>query len=194
MTFCRESHLYVSRVLLKLPNEEEKIIEINPGEAYGTGNQPPTKLCIEALENICKERKVDKVLDVGCGSGILAICAVALGANTALALDIDPVAVEEARINVEKNGFSSKIRIVHGTLNSINDKFDLVLANLTASNILSLSEKLKSKLKSDGLLLVSGIWLTKRKEGVIHRFQELGLFLDKELSAGEWFALLFKRS
>jgi len=191
MIFCRESHSSVSTIHLKPPDGKEKVIEINPGEAFGTGNQPSTRLCIEVLEDILKERKISNVLDVGCGTGVLAICATALGADTALAIDVDPVAVEEARINVKKNGFSN-IQIVYDSIKSVRDEFDLVLANLGTVEILNMSEELKSKLKRDGLLLISGIWLTGQKEQVINRFKELGLSLDRESSAGGWIALLFK--
>ncbi len=71
MAFCRESSLNISRISLRLPNGKEKVIEIDPGVAYGRGDQPSTKLCIKELENIIKERKVDTVLDVGVGPGYL---------------------------------------------------------------------------------------------------------------------------
>ncbi|MER3447813.1 MAG: hypothetical protein C4291_13725 [Candidatus Dadabacteria bacterium] len=193
MLFCRESSLSISITSLKLANGEERIIEIDPGEAFGRGNQPSTRLCIKGIENIFKRKKVDRVLDVGCGTGVLALCAAALGADTVLALDVDPIAVEEAKINVKKNGFSN-IQVMYDSLKGINDKFDLVLANLGTVEILNISEELKSKLKSDGLLLVSGIWLTGQKEMVVQRFRELGLFPDEELSEGGWIALLFKLS
>lgn len=191
MLFCRESSLSISSTSLKLAKGAERIIEINPGEAFGRGNQPSTRLCIKGIENTFQKRKVDKVLDVGCGTGVLALCAAALGANAVLALDVDPIAVEEAKINVKKNGFSN-IQVVYDSLRGISDKFDLVLANLGTIEILNISEELKSRLKSDSLLLVSGIWLTGQKEMVVHRFRELGLLMDEELSEGGWIALLFK--
>src|SRR5882724_2095144 len=144
---------HISKVPLVIPTGEEIIIEINSGIAFGSGNQPSTKLCIKELESIFKQRKVDKVLDVGCGSGVLAICAVALGASMALALDIDPLIVNETKINVEKNGFSSTVQVLCGSLESVRDKFDLILANIVTNEILKISEELKSKLKSDGLIL-----------------------------------------
>ncbi len=101
-----------SLVTLKLPNGEEKIIEIHPGMSFGTGNHVTTRSCIKLLENIFKERRVEKILDIGCGSGILGICSVALGANMILAIDIDAGVVDEAKINVEKNGFSTRIQVL----------------------------------------------------------------------------------
>jgi len=128
---------------------------------------------------------------VGCGSGVLAICAAALGASTALAIDIDATSVGEARINVNKNGFSSNIEVLCGSLENTNDGFYLVMANILIDSILLISEEPKSKLKSEGLLLVSGFRDT-RKDEVIQRFRELGLSLDKELSNEGWGALSFK--
>lgn len=186
-----EYHTKVSTIKLELQNGEVKLIEINPGWAFGTGSHITTKLCIKALEEIFKERKLEKVLDVGCGSGVLAICAAALGASTALAIDIDATSVGEARINVNKNGFSSNIEVLCGSLENTNHSFDLVMANILIDSILLISDELKSKLKSDGLLLVSGIRDT-RKDEVIQRFRELGLSLDKELCNEGWVALSFK--
>jgi ribosomal protein L11 methyltransferase len=128
---------------------------------------------------------------VGCGSGVLAICAAALGASTALAIDIDATSVGEARINVNKNGFSSNIEVLCVSLENTNDGFYLVMANILIDSILLISEEPKSKLKSEGLLLVSGFRDT-RKDEVIQRFRELGLSLDKELSNEGWGALSFK--
>ncbi|MGH7807140.1 MAG: 50S ribosomal protein L11 methyltransferase [Thermodesulfobacteriota bacterium] len=186
-----EYHTNVLSIKVELPNGEIRLIEINPGWAFGTGSHVTTKLCIKALEEISKERKLEKVLDVGCGSGVLGICAVALGASMALAMDIDATSAGEARINVEKNGFSSNIEVLCGSLELSNDDFDVVIANILTDSIVLLSEELKAKLKPDGALLLSGIH-EARKEKVIQRFRELGLFLDRELSEEGWVCLLFK--
>lgn len=188
-----EYHTNVSTIKLELPNGEIRLIEINPGWAFGTGSHVTTKLCIKALEEISKERKLERVLDVGCGSGVLGICAVALGATMALAMDIDATSAGEARINVEQNGLSPNIEVLCGSLELTHDNFDVVIANILTDSIVLLSEELKARLKADGLLLLSGIH-DARKEKVIHRFRALGLFLDKELSEEGWVALLFKQT
>lgn len=185
---------HVSQIPLKLPDGMEKIIEINPGWAFGTGNHITTKLCIRMLENLFKERKIEKVLDVGCGSGVLAICAVALGAGTVLATDIEAGIAAEAESNARRNGFSSNMRVSYEPLESIGGTFDLVSASILTDVILSISGELKSKLKPNGLLLVSGIHdEQKEKEQVIHRFKELGLSLNKQTSEDGWVALLFRQ-
>jgi ribosomal protein L11 methyltransferase len=186
-----EYHTQVSRIPLKLPNGEEKFVEINPGWAFGTGNHVTTRLCIKVLESLFKERRVEEVLDVGCGSGVLAICAVVLGANKALAVDIESTSVWEAKVNVEKNGFSSDIQVLCGSSDVANGEFDLIVANILADAILSIDEELKSKLKPDGLLLVSGIHEARKGE-IVDRFRGLGLYIEIELSEDGWVALLFK--
>jgi len=191
MIFCRESSFSISNIPLKLPNGEEGFIQIEPGEAFGRGNQPSTRVCIKVMESIFKERRVENVLDVGCGTGVLSICAALLGANRVLALDVDPIAVEEARINIKKSGFTN-IQVVYDSLKGVHEKFDLVIANLGMTEILNISDELKYKLKDEGLLLLSGIWLDGQKEMVVNRFQELGLHLDEELYEGGWIALWFK--
>ena len=188
-----EFRTHTSRVSLQLPNGVEKLIEILPGLAYGSGNRPSTRLCIKVIERIFKERKIKNVLDVGCGSGILAICSAALGASIALALDVEPVVTIEAKKNIIKNGFSSKIKVICGSLESVSGAFDLVIANIVTHEILRISEELKAKLKTEGLLLVSGIY-NIRKQEITYRFWELGLFLEKEWSEAEWVALLFKQT
>jgi len=189
--FCRESSLNVSNLSIMLPNGEEGFIQIEPGEAFGRGNQPSTRVCIKVMESIFKERKVEIVLDVGCGTGVLSICAALLGANRVLALDVDPLAVEETRINIKKNGFTN-IQVVYDSLKGVHEKFDLVIANLGTTEILNISDELKYKLKDEGFLLLSGIWLDGQKEMVIQRFKELGLCLDEELYEGGWIALSFR--
>ncbi|HLE24528.1 MAG TPA: 50S ribosomal protein L11 methyltransferase [Thermodesulfobacteriota bacterium] len=191
MLFCRESSLNVSNLSIMLPNGEEGFIQIEPGEAFGRGNQPSTRVCIKVMESIFKERKVEIVLDVGCGTGVLSICAALLGANRVLALDVDPLAVEETRINIKKNGFTN-IQVVYDSLKGVHEKFDLVIANLGTTEILNISDELKYKLKDEGFLLLSGIWLDGQKEMVIQRFKELGLCLDEELYEGGWIALSFR--
>lgn len=186
-----EYHPQTSRIPLRLPNGEEKVIEINPGWAFGTGNHVTTRLCIKVLESVFTERRVEKVLDVGCGSGVLAICAVTLGARKALAVDIESASVEEAKVNVERNGFSSDIQVLCGSSDVANGEFDLIVANILADAIFSIGEELKSKLKPDGLLLVSGIH-EARKEEIVDRFRGLGLYIQNELCEDGWVALLFK--
>jgi len=176
-----------------LPNGKEKVIEINSGYAFGTGNHTTTKHCLTILENVFRKIKPERVLDVGCGSGILAIGSVALGAKMAIALDIEPRAVEETKINVRKNGFSSRIKVLCTSIEGIEDRYDLVIANILADDIISISDELYSKLNNDGVLILSGI-RDEIKEEISALFKEKELILYYELSDKGWNTFLFKKA
>ncbi len=100
-----EYHAKSIKIPLELPNGQNQIIQIESGYAFGTGNHFTTKLCLEMIQTLYIERSFGNVLDVGCGSGILSICAIALG-SSAIAIDIEPSVIGETKKNVEKNGFS----------------------------------------------------------------------------------------
>jgi len=191
MAFCRESNTKQTTIEIELPDGTKKQIGLDPGEAYGRGKYNSTMLCIEAMEDIFKSRNVESVIDVGSGTGILSICAVLLGAKSVFAVDVDPVAVEETKTNVNKNDVSEYINIVYDSVSGIEDKFDLVVANLGITQIFNLSANLSSKLKEDALLLISGIWFSSQKKNVEKEFTQLGLNLKKELTDGAWFVLIF---
>jgi len=193
MAFCRESSTKITTIEIELPDGTKKQLSLDPGEAYGRGKHNSTMLCIEAMEEIFKSRNVESVIDVGSGTGVLSICAVLLGAKSVFSVDVDPVAVEETRSNVNKNGASEKIKIIYDSVSCIEDKFDLVVANLGIAQIFNLSGKLSSKLKEDSFLLLSGIWFSSQKKNVEKEFTQLGLTLKKELTDGAWFALIFSK-
>lgn len=164
-------------------SEEEQIIELDPGMAFGTGTHPTTALCLRTLEGVIQEG--DEVIDVGTGSGILAIGAVKLGARHVLALDLDPVAVDSALENAELNGLSKDITVVESDLLSViksgKDAADLgvklpvrvVVANILAEIILLFTHDVYEALKPGGYYIASGIY--KNKEQVV---------VDGLLSAG----------
>lgn len=180
-----------SIIKLNLPNGEESEIEINPGWAFGKGDHPTTKLCIGALEKLFKTEQIETVLDVGCGSGVLSIASAALGAKYIVGVDIDNVIILEANSNTEKNGFSSKVKIILGSVEDVPGEFDLVVANILIDSIVAISEDLKAKAKPTGTILLSGI-KDEQKGRAINKFKELGYKLDEEYQEKEWVALLFK--
>lgn len=151
-------------------NENDILIEIDPGIAFGTGSHETTKLCIQALDKYVKEG--DSVLDVGCGSGILSIAALKLGAAHATAIDIDEVAVKVAAENMEVNHIpASQYTLFDGDL--ITNSFlkvkagtghDIVVANILADVIIPLTGVIRPHLKKDGLYITSGIINTKEEE------------------------------
>jgi ribosomal protein L11 methyltransferase len=183
------------RVVIRPPWEEylqkdgEIVIEINPSMAFGTGHHETTRLCIQALEEILENNNVKNVLDVGCGSGILAISAIKLGVDKAVGLDIDPVAVREAKNNLVRNTVSEKVKLLCGYIDSVREKFDLVLANITVEAILLMKKGLKSRLEHSGLLLASGI-PTPRRDELVSGLEKEGFILKRELKEGEWVAVV----
>ncbi|WFR65217.1 50S ribosomal protein L11 methyltransferase [Paenibacillus amylolyticus] len=153
---------------------DEKIIELDPGMAFGTGTHPTTSLCLRTLETVIQGG--EEVIDVGTGSGILAIGAIKLGAKHVLALDLDPVAVISARENVELNGLEQQITVKESDLLSVLGNQDpalgvqlpvkVVVANILAEIILLFVDDVYNALESGGTYIVSGIW--KNKEQVVH--------------------------
>ena len=134
-------------------------IALDPGMAFGTGTHPTTQLCLEALEDLIVPGA--NVLDLGCGSGILAIAAAKLGAQHVLALDIDTVAVEAALLNAEQNGAAEKITVQEGSLESLVTsarRFDLIVVNILARIIIEMcSQHLGEVVRPGGLAIFSGI-------------------------------------
>ena len=187
-----ELHTSATLYPLLLPNGQEKAIEITPGMAFGTGNHTTTVLCIKLLYHLLKEENIENVLDVGCGSGILAICAVALGAKNAQGLDIKISIVNEARENVARNGLSSKIEVHLGTIEAVDDKFDLITANILIDLIDLMSVELASRMKPNGHLIISG-FRNEHRDDLIKKFIDLGLILKYQLHEDEWSALLFNK-
>lgn len=181
-----------SIIKLNLPNGEKAEIEINPGWAFGKGNHPTTKLCIEALEKLFKNGQIETVLDVGCGSGVLSIASAALGADYVVGVDIDNAITLEANSNTENNGFTSKIKIVLGSVEDVPGEFDLVVANILIDSIVAISEDLKEKTKPSGTILLSGI-KDEQKNRAIDKFNELGYKLEEEYREKEWVALVLKQ-
>jgi len=140
------------------------VIEIEPKMAFGTGEHSTTRLCLGALEKSLKTG--DRALDLGTGSGILAIAAAKLGASYVLALDIDPDAVSNARENFKRNRVQKIIDLKLGTLSCkiSDDGFDLIVANLTKTQIVKFFEGMNRVLKKGGIFVLSGIQTEEKKE------------------------------
>lgn len=137
-------------------SSEKITVIINPSMAFGTGTHSTTRMCLEALQHIDLTDKI--VLDVGCGSGILGIAALKLGAGNVSMIDIDDNAVKSAKENVMLNGLKDNITIKNGTINSFKDNFaDIIAANITADILISLKDEFKRVLKKGGTLILSGI-------------------------------------
>lgn len=185
-----------------IPNLDEIVIEIDPGQAFGTGSHPTTCLMLEALEQTMEDMKYKdlpkgiEVLDVGTGTGILGIAAVKLGAASVLGIDIDPVAVETARKNVYANHAHKQMVVSSTPLWQVEGGYHLVLANLDKNTLELLAKDLVEKLASEGFLIISGI-LQGQEEGLIDLFKNLGLDVkiqksQKDNNGDEWLCIIFE--
>lgn len=168
-----------------LPQEDELIIHIDPGMAFGTGTHETTSMCIKAIEKNLEPGY--SILDIGTGSGILSIAAVLLGAKEATGVDLDPVAVEVANENIEINGLSDKITILHrDLLTLIEGQFDIVVANIIADAILILLDSdVKSFVKDNGLFICSGI-IQEKEDLVVEKLKGKGFEIKEINRDGEW--------
>lgn len=181
-------------------SEDEKIIELDPGMAFGTGTHPTTSLCLRALESVIKGG--EEVIDVGTGSGILAIGAVQLGAKHVLALDLDPVAVSSARENTHLNRLEDRITIKESDLLSVLNASDptlgiqlpvkLVVANILAEIILLFIDDVYKALEPGGIYIASGIW--KNKEEVVENaLKAAGFDIAETCRDEDWLAFVARK-
>ena len=163
---------------------EQALIDlvIDPGATFGHGGHPTTKLILEALPRVVEP--TDRVLDVGCGSGVLAIAAVALGAARATAIDIDLDAVETTELNAASNGFADRIDVSATPIEQVEGRFEVVMVNLTAGTLVPLLPHVRSR--CSGLLVVSGM-LDEQVDDVIAALP--GDTLIGRTSADGWTAL-----
>lgn len=172
-------------------------VRIDPSMAFGTGTHPTTQLCMEMVEKYT--RPGEPVIDVGCGSGILSIGALKLGASRALSVDIDLAAIRSTRENAEANGVSEQLETGQGSvLEILQGQFSLkrsplVLANILAPVIIRLFEVgLADLLSDDGVIVLSGI-LVEQSGGVEAAARQHGLHLIETLQSSDWVALAFKK-
>jgi ribosomal protein L11 methyltransferase len=173
------------------PEPGEAVLTLDPGMAFGTGLHPTTRLCLAALEDLL--RPGDRVLDLGTGSGILAIAAARLGAGAVTALDTDAVAVRAAAANVEANGLSGAVSVSQGSLTADPPTYDLVVANIIASVLRDLAAPLAGAVRPGGLLLACGI-IQERESEVAAAFAAAGLTLQERRTEGDWVALICTRA
>ncbi len=174
------------------PQEDELVIEIDPGRAFGTGTHPTTSLCIKLMEENIKEGNT--VIDVGTGSGILMVAAEKLGAGKIVGTDIDPMAVEVAEENLLLNKVDmEKAKAYAGDLVTVvqDEKFDVVVANILADVLLILLKDISRVVKKDGLVIFSGI-IEDKLEEMKRAVEEVGLEILEVKADKEWRAMLMR--
>ena len=175
------------------PEAHEIIVRMDPGMAFGTGTHETTRLVIELLERLVRPDM--RVLDVGCGSGILAICAAKLGAGLCRAYDIDPVAVRVARENIKDSGEQNVTCDVSDLLRGVDlsdGPYDLICANIVADIIIRMAPDVARYMKDDAVLLASGI-ITERAEEVIGALEAQNLVIARRCDDNGWCALVVKK-
>ena len=178
-----------------VPTPGRATLVLDPGVAFGTGSHHTTRMCLELLEAVVPES--GRVLDLGCGSGILSIAALLLGADTATAVDIDPITEHIAKENAERNGVDPAHYTVHigdatsdaALQQSIAGQYDLVLSNIVSDIIIRLAPLMRASCKPGAPLIASGV-IDERKDEVISCLQAAGFTVETVLESGGWVAIL----
>lgn len=168
------------------------VLHIEPGLAFGTGSHPTTKLCLETLEKYIDENST--VLDIGCGSGILSIASLLLGAKSAFGVDIDKLAVKTAIENAKENGFEPPVfDAVNGNLSDkVSGKYSVVVANIVADIIMQFNKEVGNFLEDGGIYITGGI-IDIRKDEVIHSFEQNGFEIIANYEEKGWNVFVCKR-
>lgn len=173
------------------PETERAILKLDPGAAFGTGTHATTKLCLQVLDKVVQGDET--VLDIGCGSGILSIASLLLGAKSAVGVDIDSLAVKTAKQNAEKNDYyEPQFTAVQGDLaEKISGKYDICVANIVADVIIRLCENVADYMNDGGLFITSGI-IDTRADEVYAALINAGFEVTERFESGGWVAFTAK--
>jgi len=171
------------------PGEKERVLTMDPGMAFGTGHHATTRLCLELIRSVADRCRYGSVLDVGTGTGILAMASALMGAETVLGIDNDDEAVAVAEKNVRMNKLQDTIHISNTPLADVSGVYPLVVANIVHDVLRALAGDLKKATSPGGILILSGLIYGAQTSSMIDCFQKIGFDLIEEKQDGEWGAL-----
>ena len=172
---------------------QEKVIVMDPGMAFGTGHHATTALCVAMIDKALRQCPEKRVLDVGTGTGILAMAAMLFGASSVTAIDNDEEAVSAAIENAAFNGMAATIDVSGKLIDQLTGSFDLVVANIIHDALYAMVEDFARLVKPDGFLILSGILLENQVDSIQGRYREYGFSLVEQQEQGEWAALWLRR-
>ncbi len=186
------------RIVIRPPWEKQyqaergtRVVEINPGNAFGTGHHETTRICVSYLDEVIEKSPGCSVFDVGCGSGILAICSVKLGADVSFCADTDLKAARETISNSARNNTSDKVKVWCGSVDCTRMRFDVVVSNTSKDTLISMKDSLRDRLLPLGYLIVSGIQ-AKEKQEVAGIYGNSGYDIVSGKVEGGWAGLLLR--
>lgn len=171
----------------------EQVLEIDPGMAFGTGQHASTKLALSLLQTCFQGSQPETVLDVGTGTGILAMAAAQFGAKKMLAIDNDPEAVRAAAENIALNHLSQMIEVSSVALAEISGSYDLICANILHDVLVEMAPDIAQRLTAQGCVVLAGLLRGEQEENIIRIYSDLGLTLRQQAHEEEWAALLLER-
>ena len=172
------------------PSDNEIVVEIDPGLAFGTGTHETTSLCVEFLEKYAKNKK--KLLDIGCGSGILMLIGKKLGVEKVVGIDIDEKVNDVVLKNFSKNGINDNFQVIIGNLvDNVNEKYDLVVSNILVDVLEKLLEDMEKALEKGAIVIFSGI-LNEKEEAFLKKAKNYNLKQIDRKDKNNWVSLVFK--
>ena len=183
---------YIGNILIKpswidIDESDHKVVEINPGMAFGTGLHETTNLCIEQLQELDLVDKI--VLDIGCGSGILSVVSSKLGAKEVFATDIDPLAIKATLENANLNKISNINAVKGSLLDNVDKKYDVVVANILLNVLDILIPDLPKALKKDGVFICSGL-INSQRDNIVNTLEKNNLEIVEVSEKGEWISII----
>jgi len=172
--------------------ENEKVIEMDPGQAFGTGQHASTKMALSLLVRAVADHLPDRMLDVGTGTGILAMAAALFGAQSITAVDNDPDAVQVAKENIAANGLEGEIRVSGSELVELSGPYSVISANIVYDVLVEMAPQFNRLLLPGGRVILSGLLSGRQESNIIRLYNEVGFQLKGELHEEEWVALLLQ--